>query len=107
MRFQKAIRICIVAILLCGFGWVAWLFIDHARAANRAPDGWRQLRVGMSTQDVAALLGYPHTRSIMTFGPNPFGRVFPPREDWYYAFGATGQAMYHGRYVVTFTTGTV
>ena len=104
MLRMRAVRIGIFVVLLLGLGCLGWSLLDRARAEKRAPAGWRQLRVGMSTQEVVVLLGFPSTSS--SSAPSVFGRV-RPREEWYYSFGATGQDIYRGRYVVTFTTGTV
>jgi hypothetical protein len=104
MSHIKTLGLCVVGVLVICLGFLAWFLIDRVCAARRAPEGWKQVRVGMNVQEVAALLGYPPTTSTMTFGPNALGQ-FRTNEQWYYAFGKTGQAVYSGRYVVTFTNG--
>jgi len=106
MRRVKALGIGIVLILLICLGYLAWFFVDRFWALKRAPQGWRQIQPGMKTDEVVALLGYAPSRSRATFGPNALGQ-FRTNESWNYAFGQTGQAVYSGRYVVTFTNGTV
>jgi hypothetical protein len=103
--------VTIVLVLLLAVVYPGWILVSDrlsvARATKRAPVEWTRIHTGMSTQDVVALLGQPPVRDILTFGPNAFGRVFPPEEQWHYAFGETGQAVYSGRYVLVVTNGHV
>ena len=101
MWWQKVISICVVGILLLSFALIIWSAIDRNRAAERAPDGWKRLHTGMSSQEVVSLIGYPVCRTRMAVVPGA------PQEDWYYGFSGTNSAMPFGRNVVTFKTGTV
>jgi hypothetical protein len=97
---QKVLRICIGGILLLSVVLIPWSVIERAREAERAPASWKQLRVGVSTQEVTSLIGPPRARTI-------WAATTPPEEDWFYAFCGTNSNMPFGRNVVTFKTGTV
>jgi len=101
MWSQKVIRISIVGIFLFSFAAIKWGAFERARDAQGAPESWKQLRSGMSSQEVVLLIG--HLCCCTVWAPVPTA----PVEDWYYAFSGTNVEMPFGRNVVTFKTGTV
>jgi hypothetical protein len=103
---QKAATIgnlVVVSILLFVAGYLVWGYVKHERyrqlAIQNAPAEWKQLRVGMGTQEVVNLIGPPLDFSF--WGPPGTW------ETWQYSFGLTAAPAFGGPYVLTVKTGKV
>ena len=102
---HKIPTICIVTILALAIGVFIASLVERSRLEKAAPAGWRQLRAGMSAQQVEALLGAPD--SVSFFLPAALPTVPPASEEWYYSFRDTETHPQQERFVVSFVTGRV